>query len=41
MKMMKVMMRKDYGKLFSDPTQILYVNVVLDKSNDEEANKWL
>ena len=24
-------------KLFSDPTQILYVNVVLDKSNDEEA----
>ena len=24
-------------KLFSDPTQVLYVNVVLDKSNDEEA----
>ena len=24
-------------KLFSDPSQILYVNVVLDKSNDEEA----
>ncbi|OUW49410.1 MAG: rod shape-determining protein MreC [Candidatus Pelagibacter sp. TMED196] len=24
-------------KLFSEPTQILYVNVVLDKSNDEEA----
>ena len=24
-------------KLFSDPTQILYVNVLLDKSNDEEA----
>ena len=24
-------------KLFSDPTQLFYVNVVLDKSNDEEA----
>ena len=24
-------------KLFSDPTQVLYVNVVLDKSNDEEV----
>ena len=24
-------------KLFSDPTQVLYVNVVLHKSNDEEA----
>ena len=24
-------------KLFSDPNQILYVNVILDKSNDEEA----
>ena len=24
-------------RLFSDPNQILYVNVVLDKSNDEEA----
>ena len=24
-------------KLFSDPTQVLYVNVVIDKSNDAGA----